>query len=137
MSHTTTPDATDNHNGHKDHEDHDSHHGPHVVPFSMLFTIFAILIVLTFATVGATYVQLGDFNLALALAIAVVKAALVCLYFMHLRWDSPFNGLVLVASFAFVALFIGFALMDSKAYTPEVDAAAVEMIQSDAEAAGQ
>ena len=35
---------------------------------------------------------------------------LVVMYFMHLRWDSPFNGIVILAALFFVALFIGLAL---------------------------
>ena len=37
---------------------------------------------------------------------------------MHLRWDSPFNGVVLITAFFFVALFIGLALLDSHSYQP-------------------
>src|SRR4051812_16581666 len=80
--------------------DIDSHGaGPHVVSFRLLLTIFATLMVLTFATVAATWVDLGyTGNLVLALVIAVIKAALVMLYFMHLRWDSPFNAMLAIAA---------------------------------------
>ena len=54
--------------------------------------------VLTVATVGVTYVDMGRFNLVVALGVAAVKASLVGLYFMHLRYDSPFNGFVLVVA---------------------------------------
>jgi cytochrome c oxidase subunit 4 len=40
------------------------------------------------------------------------------MYFMHLRWDSPFNGLILIAALFFVSLFIGLALLDSHSYQP-------------------
>jgi cytochrome c oxidase subunit 4 len=55
-----------------------------------------------------------------ALAIALVKGGLVVMYFMHLRWDSPFNGIVLMAALFFVALFIGLALLDSTSYQSQI-----------------
>lgn len=100
---------------------HDSHDGPHVMPMRILFGVFVLLLVLTFATVAVTWVDLGGLNIWVALAVAVVKAAFVGLYFMHLRYDNPFNGLILVFALAFVALFIGFALMDSIEYQPAMD----------------
>jgi hypothetical protein len=39
---------------------------------------------------------------------------------MHLRWDKPFNGLILVGSFLFLGIFIGFALLDTKEYQHEL-----------------
>lgn len=88
----------------------------HVVPLGILVAVFVLLLVLTVITVGATLVDLGPLNIWIALLIAVVKAAAVGLYFMHLRYDHPFHGLVLAASFLFVAVFIGVTLMDTKEY---------------------
>ncbi|MEX0652882.1 MAG: cytochrome C oxidase subunit IV family protein [Phycisphaeraceae bacterium] len=93
------------------HEEH-----IHVVPLSLLAGIFVALLLLTIATVGAIYIQAGDLNIWIALAIAVLKAALVALYFMHLRWDSPFNGVILITALAFVAIFVGIAITDSTEY---------------------
>ena len=99
------------------HDDHDHGLG-HISPVWMLLLIFALLIFLTFVTVAVTYIDLGDANIWIALAVAVVKGALVALYFMHLRYDSPFNGLVLVGAFLFLAIFIGISLMDTAEYKP-------------------
>ncbi|MCC7205098.1 MAG: cytochrome C oxidase subunit IV family protein [Phycisphaeraceae bacterium] len=107
--------TTSNHDHHADQ--------PHAVPLGVLAGIFAILMLLTFLTVAATWVNLGQFNIWIALGIAVVKAVLVGLYFMHLRYDSPFNGLVLAMALIFVALLIGGALIDTHQYKPNVDAA--------------
>ena len=52
-------------------------------------------------------------------AIATVKATLVALYFMHLRWDRPFNAIVLVSAIVAVMLFVAFALLDSYQYLPD------------------
>jgi cytochrome c oxidase subunit 4 len=88
----------------------------HVVPPSLLLGVYGALVFLTVLTVAITLVELGQFNIWAALAIAVLKAGLVAFYFMHLRWDSPFNGVVLLISLFFVALFIGIAILDTKEY---------------------
>ena len=92
----------------------------HVVPARLLATVLALLLALTFATVAITWVDLGGLNLWLALCIALLKASLVALFFMHLRWDRPFNAIVFIASLALVMLFVGIALMDSRQYRPEI-----------------
>jgi cytochrome c oxidase subunit 4 len=100
--------------GHADlHEEHGSAHG-HVVSFKLLFVIGAILMALTFLTVWVTRFDLGyTGNLALCLFIAVVKAALVLLYFMHLRWDSKFNAVCAIAALLFIAIFIVACIQDT------------------------
>lgn len=95
-------------------------HHVHVMPLRVLFGVFTVLLVLTVLTVGVTWVDLGSFNLIIALAVAVAKATLVALYFMHLRYDQPFNALILVSTLVFLALFIGFALIDSSSYSPSL-----------------
>jgi len=95
----------------------DEHHGVgHVVPLKILVGVFGALVVLTVITVSASYVNFGEFNLVVALAIAVLKASLVVLYFMHLRWDRPFNAIVFIGCLIFVGVFIGFTLIDTTQY---------------------
>ena len=106
-------------------DEHDAHTGPHVVPLWLLAAVLAALLVLTVVTVAVTLVDLGNFNIFVALIIAVIKAALVVLYFMHLRWDSPFNSVILISSLLFVAVFMAFALIDTAEYRPNVDAAPI------------
>lgn len=93
----------------------------HVVPVSTLLGTCIALMILTWITVGATRFQLGYFNIWIALIIATVKAVLVCLYFMHLRWDRPFNAIVLITAVCFMLLFLGGALTDTGAYNNEVE----------------
>ena len=92
----------------------------HVMPLGVLLAVFAALIVLTAMTVAVTRVDLGSWNLVAALAIATVKAALVALYFMHLRYDDPFHALVFVSALAFLALFIVLTLIDTVDAEPDV-----------------
>ena len=96
-------------------DDHEAH--VHVVPPKVLLGVFAALLVLTFVTVAVTWVDFGrTANVWIALTIAAIKAALVALYFMHLRWDSPFNSVILIAALFFVALLIGIIVLDTSEY---------------------
>jgi len=92
----------------------------HVVPFKVLAAVFTTLLVLTVVTIAVTKVDLGNFNLWIAMAIATVKASLVVLYFMHMRYDRPFHAMVFITALLVVALFIGIALIDTGAYQPEL-----------------
>lgn len=92
----------------------------HVVPMRVLLAVWVALVALTWVTVAATSFDFGSANLWIALVIATVKGSLVALYFMHLRWDKPFNAIVFVSALAFVMLFVGFAMMDSAHYQPNV-----------------
>jgi len=100
------------------HDDSGMH--VHVVPIPVLLMTWGALILLTVITVAVTYVDLGSFNIWLAMLIAVVKASLVGLYFMHLRWDFPFHGVLFLGSLAFVFLFVAIVLMDTVAYQPDL-----------------
>ena len=119
--HEVTHSETYDHNRQPGDPHHDgSHH--HVTSMTLLFGVFAALVVLTVATVGVTTWDFGyNANLVVAMVIAVVKATLVGMYFMHLRWDAPLNGFVLVVSLMFVAIFITFTLLDTGAYSDALD----------------
>lgn len=92
----------------------------HVVPLRTLVGVLLVLLALTVATLAVTLVDLGPLNVLLALAIAVVKGSLVLLYFMHLRWDRPFNAVVLISALVFFMIFVGLALMDAWHYQSEL-----------------
>ena len=87
-------------------------HYTHVMSPQALLTVFAVLVVLTFVTVAAAQVSFGAWEVWVSLGIASVKATLVAAYFMHLRYDKSFNGLVFISSLLFVALFLALTLMD-------------------------
>ena len=114
VDHTTHPTS----HAHDDGEMH-----IHVVPMRLLIGIFVILMVLTVVTYAVTMVDLGyTGNLVIAITIAVVKGALVALYFMHLRWDNPFNTVSLLSAILFVGLFIVIASLDSGQYQEQRNA---------------
>jgi cytochrome c oxidase subunit IV len=96
----------------------DDHHGlSHVAPVKVLVATGGTLLFLTLVTVLATKVDFGaNINLAIAMAIAVLKATLVILFFMHLKYDRLFHSVVFVAAILAASLFVGFTLMDSNQY---------------------
>lgn len=87
-------------------------HQPEIVPVSTYLAIFAALIALTVVTVWVATIDLGDFNVVVAMVVATIKAVLVLLFFMHLRHHGRFLWLVLGFSFAFMVLLIGLTLSD-------------------------
>ena len=90
------------------------------MPIRYLLATGTALIILTIVTVVIAGFDFGAANIFVALIIAGIKASLVVLFFMHLRWDRPFNSFIFVASIGFVMLFISFALTDSLQYRNEV-----------------
>jgi cytochrome c oxidase subunit IV len=106
-----------------EHSGHGEHHEGfgHVAPASMLLVVGGVLLFLTAVTVWVTMADLGrSGNLIVAMGIATVKAVLVCTYFMHLKWDKPFNAVVFGSSVLFVGLFIIVALLDKADYEPDI-----------------
>jgi cytochrome c oxidase subunit 4 len=98
--------------------DHDDHHGiSHVASIKVLVGTGSALLALTLVTVLATKVDFGaNINLALAMTIAVVKASLVILFFMHLKYDRLFHSVVFVSAILAASLFVGFTMLDSGQY---------------------
>ena len=98
---------------------HDEHgHGlAHVAEAKVLLGTWIALMILTVLTVSATNIDLGtNWNLALAMFIAIIKASLVVAFFMHLRYDKLFHTVLVIAGLLAASLFVGFALMDSGQY---------------------
>jgi len=76
--------------------------------------ILITLLILTAITVAASRVDFGEGNVIIALVIATIKGTIVALFFMHLRHDKPVNAIAFTSSLFFLALFIGFCLIDAK-----------------------
>ncbi len=84
----------------------------HIVSLKIYFLIFGALMVLTGVTVWAAFQDFGTFNTIVALAIAVLKASLVILYFMHVRYSSSLVRVAAVAGFIWLFILIGFTVSD-------------------------
>jgi cytochrome c oxidase subunit 4 len=96
---------------------HDDHGLAHVATLKVLLATGSTLLLLTLVTVLATKIDFGaNINLAIAMVIAVTKATLVVLFFMHLRYDRLFHSVVFVSAILAASLFVGFTLMDSSQY---------------------
>lgn len=89
-----------------------SEKGHHIVSFEMCLKIFIALLVLTVVTVLASRVDLGALNFTVAMLIAIVKAALVVMFFMGLKYDSNENRVIFFSSLIFVVIFIGLTATD-------------------------
>lgn len=101
---------------HADH--HDDHGLAHTAAIKTLLATGGALLLLTLVTVVSSKIDFGGaaINLAIAMVIAVTKATLVILFFMHLRYDRLFHSVVFVSAILAAALFVGFTLLDSGQY---------------------
>ena len=78
----------------------------HVVPLKVYLGVFLALCVLTVITVAVTGYDFGPLNLIVALAVAITKASLVVLFFMHARYSPKLTGVVIAASIAFFVILV-------------------------------
>jgi cytochrome c oxidase subunit IV len=92
----------------------------HVMPVPVLLAVFAALLLLTFVTVAATWFDFGGWGLGIAMGIATLKAGLVALYFMHLRYDHPFNAIIFLTALVFLAIFVSITLLDTLEYQGDI-----------------
>ena len=84
----------------------------HVTPIRVYLLIFGALMVGTALTVWAAFLEMGAFNDIVAMAIAVTKATLVVLYFMHVRHSTRLTKITVVAGFLWLAILVGLLLSD-------------------------
>jgi cytochrome c oxidase subunit IV len=93
----------------------------HVASVKTLVGNFAALIALTVITVLATRIDFGgQGNLVVALLIAGMKATLVALFFMHLRYDRMFHTLAIVLGLLTMLLFFALTVIDTGAYREDM-----------------
>ena len=84
----------------------------HVAPKSMYYAVFGALIVGTALTVGAAEVDLGALNNVVMLGIAMTKALLVILFFMHVRWATRLTWVVAASGFVWLLILFGITMTD-------------------------
>lgn len=70
------------------------------------------LLVLLALTIGAAYLQLGPLNTPVAMLISLLKAALILLFFMHVRYSRPVLWVFVGAGFFWLAIMFALALSD-------------------------
>jgi cytochrome c oxidase subunit 4 len=84
----------------------------HVVPTRIYYLIFAILMICTALTVGIAFVDLGPFNVVAALTIAVFKATLVVLFFMHVKYSTRLTWAVVAGSVFWLGILLALTMGD-------------------------
>ncbi len=84
----------------------------HVVPVRLYLTIVGCLFVLTVITVLAAFIELGALNTPVALGIAILKATLVVLFFMHVRYNTPLMWVFAAAGFFMFLLLLVLMMQD-------------------------
>lgn len=93
-------------------EETDQEQSHHLLSYGQLGIVLAALLVLTGITVGVSYLDLGFFNVPMALAIACTKVTFVLLFFMHLKYEGPVIVISFLSTVAFLAIMIGFTFWD-------------------------
>src|SRR6059036_2629512 len=84
----------------------------HIVPRKVYYGVFAALVVLTVVTWSVAKIDLGKLNTIVALTIAFIKATLVVLYFMHVRYSSRLTWVFVGAGFFWLAIMVTLTLSD-------------------------
>ena len=91
-----------------------------VTPVRTYVLIWLTLTILTFVTFYVSTINLGAFNIVVALGIAFTKMMLVIWFFMHVRTDNPLTKLFVFAGFFWMAILLVLTLGDyfSRAWMP-------------------
>ena len=84
----------------------------HIVSARVYYTIFIILAVCTYLTWQIAVFDLGRLNTVVALAIAVFKATLVVLFFMHVRYSSRLTWVVVAGGVFWLGILLTLTLGD-------------------------
>jgi cytochrome c oxidase subunit 4 len=87
-------------------------HAGHHVPMSTFNIIIILLMVLLVVTVAAAFVPLGELNMIVAMTIACIKALLVILFFMHVKYSSRLTKVFVAASFLWLAILFALTFPD-------------------------
>ena len=84
----------------------------HLVPRRVYYVIFAILAFCTYLTWQVSVFDLGPLNTIVALAIAVFKATLVVLFFMHVRYSTRLTWVVVLSGVFWLAILLSLTMTD-------------------------
>jgi cytochrome c oxidase subunit 4 len=88
------------------------HSEHHIVPKRVYFLVFFALIVLTWVTTLVARIDLGRWNIFVALAIAIVKASLVILFFMHVKYSTKLTKFIVMCGFFWLSLLLFITMAD-------------------------
>ena len=83
-----------------------------ILPTRVYYAVFAILMLFTSLTVAIAFFDLGPINTVAALVIAVVKATLVVLFFMHVRYSTRLTWAVIVGGLFWLGILLALTMTD-------------------------
>ncbi|MHC4959921.1 MAG: cytochrome C oxidase subunit IV family protein [Planctomycetota bacterium] len=86
--------------------------GSHILPLKTYLAVFGALCVLTVVTVMVAKQDFGAMNTVVAVGIATIKAVLVVLYFMHLRYAFPLIWILAIAGLVFFIILVALTMAD-------------------------
>jgi cytochrome c oxidase subunit 4 len=86
----------------------------HITPVKTYLAVAAALITMTGLTVAISFIDLGPFNITVALLIASVKALLVAFFFMHLFWDNKLYLILFASGLLFLTIFLTLTMFDTE-----------------------
>src|ERR1035438_7469122 len=92
------------HNAHHDAEFDSDHGSNHIVPVRVYVAVFLTLIAMTWVTAFVSTVDLGRLNVFVALSIAIFKASLVILFFMHVKYGTRLTKMIVLAGLYWLIL---------------------------------
>ena len=84
----------------------------HVVPARIYYTVFAVLMLCTYLTVQIAFFDLGAVNTIAALSIAVLKATLVVLFFMHVKYSTKLTWAVVLGGLFWLGILLTLTMTD-------------------------
>jgi cytochrome c oxidase subunit 4 len=84
----------------------------HTMSLRTNLVVYASLLLLLVLTIGGAHLDLGRFNFPLAIAIAVAKAGLIFLYFMHARYGSRLMQMFATAGLLWLGILFALTLTD-------------------------
>ncbi len=97
---------------HDSHAHDDGKHGHTIVPIKVYIINAIALGALMLLTIGAAYVNLGSLNPVVAMVIAIIKAALIVLFFMNVKYSSKLTWLFVAGAFFWLFILLGMFLPD-------------------------
>jgi cytochrome c oxidase subunit 4 len=101
---------------------HEEHHSPSYL------VILGVLLFLTVVTVAVAYVDMGNFNIIVAMLVASLKALLVAVFFMHLKYEDGITRFFAIVPIFLLAIMIGGVFIDNPL---RVDPRSPELIQAE------
>jgi len=96
-----------------DHQTYSGHAAPHhEAPLTAYFVVFGVLMALTILTVFVSRIDLGEMNTVVAMVVAIVKATVVILWFMHVIHSPRMTWIVLISAFLWLAVMFALFFSD-------------------------